>query len=41
MIKAIMFGAGESGNKLLPNVVEKYEIVAFTDNDEQKWGENR
>lgn len=40
MIKAIMFGAGESGRKLLPDVAKKFEIIAFTDNDERKW-ENR
>lgn len=38
MIKAILFGAGESGRKLLPDVAKKFEIIAFTDNDKRKWG---
>lgn len=38
MIKAIMFGAGESGKKLLPDLMKKFEIVAFTDNNAEKWG---
>lgn len=37
-MKAILFGAGESGKKILPNVVKKFEIIAFVDNDKNKWG---
>lgn len=38
MIKAIMFDAGESGKKLFPDVIKKFEVIAFMDNNLQKWG---
>jgi len=38
MIKAVMFGAGASGENLLADVQKKYEIIAFTDNNVAKWG---
>lgn len=38
MEKAIIFGAGSAGEKLYAQIAEKYDIVAFTDNDVRKVG---
>lgn len=38
MNRAIMFGASDSGKRLYEMVSNKYEILAFTDNDSRKWG---
>jgi len=36
--KAFIFGAGTKGRELLPLIKEKYQVVAFLDNDNSKWG---
>lgn len=36
--KAILFGAAGGGMRLFQKVSERYEIVCFTDNDPNKWG---
>lgn len=38
MLKAILFGAAGGGMRLYEEVSQKYEVVAFMDNDEKKWG---
>lgn len=38
MLRAVLFGAGGGGTRLYKEVSVKYEIVAFVDNDERKWG---
>ncbi len=38
MEKVICFGAGGMGEKLYGIISEEYEIVAFADNQETKWG---
>ena len=38
MQKAILYGTGGSGKKLLHELKETYDIVGFTDTDERKWG---
>lgn len=37
-MKAICFGAAGGGMRLYNAISEKYEILAFTDNDPRKWG---
>ena len=37
-MKAICFGAGSGGIKLYDEICRKYEVVAFADNDNRKWG---
>lgn len=37
-MRAILFGAGGGGKRLYEEVKERYEVVAFTDNDARKWG---
>lgn len=34
-----MFGAAGNGQRLYHKVCQRYEVVAYTDNDAQKWGE--
>ena len=36
--RAIIFGAGISGMAVLSNIKESFEVIAFIDNDERKWG---
>ena len=36
--KALIFGTGSSGKKLLPLIQKQYQVIAFTDNDKNKWG---
>lgn len=36
-MKVICFGAGGGAKKLYGRISEKYEIIAFTDNDSRKW----
>lgn len=38
MNKVVIFGASENSKKLYRKIEEEYEIVAFTDNDNAKWG---
>ena len=38
MKKAIIYGAGGVGKKVLENHLTDYEITAFIDSDSQKWG---
>lgn len=38
-MKAICFGAGDGGIRLYEKICHKYEVVAFADNDNRKWGE--
>ena len=38
MNKAVVFGASKNSWKLYDLIKEKYEIIAFTDNDKGKWG---
>lgn len=40
-MKVIVWGCGESGKRILPNLIASggYEIVAYTDNDERLWGQ--
>ena len=38
MMKAILFGASGGGQRLYEEISSKYEILAFVDNDERKWG---
>ena len=37
--RVIMYGAGGTGRKLLPDIKERYTVVCFVDSDERKWGE--
>lgn len=37
-MKTIMFGAGTTGRMLYSEIISKYEIIAFADNDQEKWG---
>ncbi len=37
-MKAIIFGAAGSGQRLFEAVSDKYEVIAAVDNDENKWG---
>lgn len=39
-MKVIIWGCGDFGRRILPNLMtsEKYEVVAYTDNDERLWG---
>lgn len=36
--KAICFGAAGNGKRLCSSIREKYQILAYTDNDSNKWG---
>lgn len=36
--RVIVFGASQNDKRMHDRIREKYEIVAFTDNDEAKWG---
>lgn len=38
MQKAILFGAGESAEKLFETISDKYNIVGIADNNQKKWG---
>lgn len=38
-MKAIVFGASQNSEKIYDQIREDYEIVAFSDNDEKKWGD--
>ena len=38
MVKVIIFGASENSKRLYKLIREKYEIIAYTDNDQTKWG---
>lgn len=38
MEKAICFGAAGGARRLYSEIVEKYDVIAFTDNDARKWG---
>lgn len=37
-MKAICFGAGGGGIRFYGEICRKYEVVAFADNDNGKWG---
>lgn len=39
-MKVIVWGCGDFGKRILPNLIisDKYEPVAYTDNDEELWG---
>lgn len=37
MKKVICFGAGGGGRKLYERISQKYEVIAFADNDSRKW----
>lgn len=38
MLKAIVFGATKSAENIYIEISKKYEIVAYCDNDQRKWG---
>ena len=38
MQKAILYGTGGSGKRLLHELAQTYDIVGFTDSDERRWG---
>jgi len=38
MEKVICFGAAGGAKRLYSDISQKYQIIAFTDNDSQKWG---
>ncbi len=40
-MKVIIWGCGDFGRRILPNLMmsDKYEVVAYTDNNEGKWGQ--
>lgn len=38
MLRVVCFGAGGGGKRLFEKIAEKYEVVAFVDNDKSKWG---
>ena len=40
-MKLIIWGCGDFGRRILPNVMmsDKYEVVAYTDNNERLWGQ--
>ncbi len=38
MDKVICFGAAGGGKRLYPLIASQYEVMAFTDNDSEKWG---
>lgn len=38
MLKAILFGAAAGGKRIYEEVKQKYEVIAFVDNDSFKWG---
>ena len=38
MAKAVCFGAAGGGRRLYKEISEKYEVIAFVDNNEKKWG---
>ncbi|MCM1222683.1 MAG: class I SAM-dependent methyltransferase [Lachnospiraceae bacterium] len=40
-MKVIIWGCGDFGKRILPNLImsNKYEIVAYTDNNERLWGQ--
>lgn len=38
MDKVICFEAAGGGRRLYPLIASQYEVVAFTDNDSEKWG---
>lgn len=40
MQKAICFGAAGGAIRLYQEIKEKYNVIAFTDNDSKKWGRN-
>lgn len=35
--KAVLFGAGGGGKRLLKRVSDRYEVIGFVDSDERKW----
>ena len=37
-MRAVLFGAGGGGKRLFPDISRKYDVIAFVDNDSQKWG---
>ena len=37
-MKAIVFGASKPAMKIYDEIRKKSEIIAFCDNDENKWG---
>ena len=37
MNRVIIFGASESSKNLYRLIEEKYDIIAYTDNDKEKW----
>lgn len=40
MLRAVLFGAGGGGHRLYKEIASQYEVVAFVDNDESKWGKD-
>lgn len=38
MNKVIVFGASSNSKRLYKMIEEKYEVVAYSDNDRAKWG---
>ena len=39
MLDVICFGASGGGRRLFPHITQKYNIIAFADNDPEKWGQ--
>ncbi len=39
-VKAVLYGAGGGGRRLLDSISEQYEVVGFIDSDERKWGKD-
>lgn len=39
MKKCVMFGAAGNGERLYSKVCQRYEVIAYTDNNQQKWGD--
>lgn len=38
MKKCVMFGAAGNGERLYSKVCQRYEVIAYTDNNQKKWG---
>jgi len=36
-VEVVLFGASQKGTRALPFLKEKYKVVAFSDNDSEKW----
>lgn len=40
MKKAVIFGCGKLGIHALPTIIKEYDVVAYSDNDQQLWGKD-